>query len=294
MTTELIVDLPKFDTGQYEGCEFIMSGRDAKLTVRFSELPSFGITFFRIRWHQFTALPNCSEEMTKNAYFRLVELNDSKPLATFLDADKSPRKPYKELHHYKIFLDGTGCHEVFAESASTFNVVEPLSLDDASRWSRLRHAYGAASNIPDLLRQLAYLPTSRDTDEPWFSLSSALAHQGDIYSASFAAVPHVISALSIAPSKADSSFFQFPAWVEICRQKKSVPVPDDLREAYFAALARLPSLVAAASDREWDDSFLAVALSAIASAKGHGATAEAVQELSADVAKKFMEWWFTR
>jgi hypothetical protein len=60
MTTEFIVALPEFDTGQYEGCEFVMSGGGAKLTVRFSELPEFGISFARVRWHQFTAQPNCS------------------------------------------------------------------------------------------------------------------------------------------------------------------------------------------------------------------------------------------
>jgi hypothetical protein len=59
--------------------------------------------------------------------------------------------------------------------------------------------------------------------EPWFSLWSSLAHQGDVYSASFAAVPHVVHALSTAPERADASFFQFPTWVEIYRQKTRTP-----------------------------------------------------------------------
>jgi hypothetical protein len=80
MMTELIVELPKLDIGQYEGCEFVMSGGDAKLTLRFSELPDFGMSFGRVRWHQFTALPNCSADMIKTAYFRLVELKGSSAL----------------------------------------------------------------------------------------------------------------------------------------------------------------------------------------------------------------------
>jgi len=104
----------------------------------------------------------------------------------------------------------------------------------------------------------------------------------------------VVRALSIAPTKADSSFFHFPAWVEICRQKTTTPVPEDLRQAYFAALARLPSLVAAAVDREWDDSFLACILASIAAAKGYGTVAEAAQELTRDVAQEFIEWFFKR
>src|SRR5829696_2526837 len=92
MTTELIIELPEFDTGQYEGCEFIMSGGDARLTLLLSGLPAFGIRFSRARWHQFTALPNCSVEMIKGAYFRLVEVSDSRPLTAFIKGDQAPAK----------------------------------------------------------------------------------------------------------------------------------------------------------------------------------------------------------
>ena len=165
-----------------------------------------------------------------------------------------------------------------------------LSLTDA-RWSELQHAYGSASDIPALLEQLAELPTSEGNREPWFSLWSALAHQGDVYSASFAAVPHVIEALASDPQKAEFAYFQFPAWVETCRAKNKVQVPDDLAAGYFQSLARLPSLVAEASSREWDEDMLACALAAIAAAKGHPAVAEAVQELTPEIATQFMEWF---
>ena len=168
-----------------------------------------------------------------------------------------------------------------------------LSLDDP-RWNSLEHAYGAASDIPALLRQLAELPESDGESEPWFSLWSALAHQGDVYSASFAAVPHVIQALSGSPTKASATYFQFPAWVEICRAKKGTSVPSDLLPAYSDALAKLPSLVAEAAVREWDEDFLVCALSAIAASKGFTTVAEATQELTTSVASDFMEWFFDR
>ncbi|MBR0869111.1 hypothetical protein JQ633_01985 [Bradyrhizobium tropiciagri] len=117
MAPKVIIELPKFDTGLYEGCEFTMSGGGARLKLRFSELPDFEISFSRARWHQFTALPNCSSEMIKTAYFRLVELADSKALAAFIKADWEVNKAYQDLHHYRIFLDETGCHELFAQSA---------------------------------------------------------------------------------------------------------------------------------------------------------------------------------
>jgi hypothetical protein len=57
-----------------------------------------------------------------------------------------------------------------------------LSLD-SPRWADLTHAYGVASDIPELLRQLHSLPDSSGESEPWFNLWSALAHQGDVYPA---------------------------------------------------------------------------------------------------------------
>ncbi len=163
---------------------------------------------------------------------------------------------------------------------------------DSKRWQELEHAYGRAADIPPLLAQLRNLPKSEDESEPWSSLWSALAHQGDVYDASFAAVPHVIAALALAPAEADESFFQFPAWVEICRARQDVTVPPDLRPAYFESLARLPGLASAAAAKPWSASYLACVLSAIAAAKGHHAVAEAVLEMSsADVAQDFLEWF---
>src|SRR5687767_5858299 len=96
-----------------------------------------------------------------------------------------------------------------------------LALDDP-RWSELGHAYGDASDIPELLRQLESVPDSNDMNEPWFSLWSALAHQGDVYSASFAAVPHVVRVLASATQRAGAVYFHFPAFVEVCRRKNGV------------------------------------------------------------------------
>jgi hypothetical protein len=168
-----------------------------------------------------------------------------------------------------------------------------LELDDP-RWAELHHAYGSASDTPNALRQLENTSVSTDREDPWFTLWSSLAHQGDVYSASFAAVPHVIGVLARAPAASDLSFFQFPAWVEICRQRKGVSIPDYLSEAYFSALRELPALVAGAATREWDDGFLACALSAIAVAKGHIAIAEAALELDTKTAEEFLTWFRQR
>jgi len=180
-----------------------------------------------------------------------------------------------------------------------------LALSDP-RWNTLNDAYGRASAIPGLLAQLAQQPADDGAAEPWYSLWSALAHQGDVYSASFAAVPHVVEALAAAPETASEVYFHFPAWVEICRHRNGVPVPGDLETAdletadletadletaYRAALARLPGLVAQAGSKPWDAGFTACALAAVAAAKGQHLLAEALLELtSSDTASEFLEW----
>jgi len=45
---------------------------------------------------------------------------------------------------------------------------------------------GSAADVPALLVALLAFPKSEGQREPWFSIWSALAHQGDVYSASFA------------------------------------------------------------------------------------------------------------
>jgi hypothetical protein len=164
-----------------------------------------------------------------------------------------------------------------------------LSLE-SPRWKELKHAYGVASDTPTLLRQLGTLPDASGQSEPWFTLWSSLAHQGDVFSASFAAVPHVIHALSGNPLAASATYFHFPAWVEICRQRLGMAVPEELQGPYFNALSQLPALAAAASARPWDSEMLSCVLAAVAVAKGDSHVAEAVLELSPESAASYLQW----
>jgi hypothetical protein len=182
----------------------------------------------------------------------------------------------------------------FARMSFSDAMTSLLDLD-SPRWSELTHAYGDAADIPELLRQLEGVPTSTYDSEPWFSLWSALAHQGDVYSASFAAVPHVVRVIASAPARADSSYFHFPAWVEVCRARAGMPIPSDLVHAYREALAQLPALVAASAEqREWDDDLVLCALAAVGASKGAVDVAEAVLEFTPEVVTDFRRWLHER
>lgn len=119
----IVFDLPPFDTGRYEGSEFLMSGGNALLTIRVEGMPPITISFVRVRWHEFTALYNCSPEQVASAYFKVVEIAQSPSIARYIAKDRAFRKAYKELHHYRIFLDETGCHELYAERCVADQVV---------------------------------------------------------------------------------------------------------------------------------------------------------------------------
>ena len=168
-----------------------------------------------------------------------------------------------------------------------------LALED-ERWRMLQHAYGAAADIPDLLRRLASFPThENERTEPYFSLWSALCHQGDVYSASYAAVPHIVRLIETAADRAHWSVLLLVASIEIARSKGNGPqIATELADEYQVALARVPFAVAAASTREWDELFARVAASAIAAVKGRVDLAEAILELEPELVPRFMQWSF--
>jgi hypothetical protein len=116
MGVKAIIELPSFDTSQYEGCEFLMRNADAVLTIAVASLAPIVISFRKVRWHQFTALYNCSPDQIEGSYFVLSEVVPSAAVQEFVRSDTARAKAYEELHHFRIFLDETGCHELFAES----------------------------------------------------------------------------------------------------------------------------------------------------------------------------------
>ncbi len=161
-------------------------------------------------------------------------------------------------------------------------------------WSELLHAYGAASDIPAMLRELESFPPNEDREAPpYFMLWSSLCHQGDVYTASYAAVPHIIRALALDPKRAHLDYFLLPTCIEIARCAGSgPPIPGNLEEAYFAALSQVPSLAAQASTVAWSESHCRTVAAAIAVSKGQAALGEAILELEPDMVARVMELRF--
>lgn len=70
------------------------------------------------------------------------------------------------------------------------------------RWSDIKHAYGPATDVPDLVLHLAS-PDATVRNEAWFELHGNLWHQGTIYEATAHAVPVFLELLrdKAVPSK---------------------------------------------------------------------------------------------
>ena len=168
-----------------------------------------------------------------------------------------------------------------------------LPLNDA-RWSTLSNAYGASSHIPRLLADAEKLPEDSGRDvEPYFSLWSALCHQGDVYAASYAALPHLVRIVEENPDKFRWTLLLLVHAIEVARSEGRGPiVPEGLSEPYKMALARLPAIAGGLlTGDHLNELELRVILAACASAKGFASIGEAISELTPAITVRFLEDW---
>jgi hypothetical protein len=121
-----------------------------------------------------------------------------------------------------------------------------------------------------------------------------LCHQGDIYPASFAAIPHIVRILSAAPQRAGFDFFLLPAAVEVARVENNVSVPEALRPSYFAALSQLPALAAASVRAGRDEELSQSALAAFAAAAGNTDFARLLIDVDREDVAEVLEWYENR
>ena len=165
-----------------------------------------------------------------------------------------------------------------------------ISLSDIESWTKLNHAYGEASDIPELLQKLADYPTEETyKSEPYYSLWSALCHQGDVYSASYAALPYIIHYIEENPKEITSSYVHLPLQIEISRFKEHGPkIDSDLETEYFRALKNLLHLVPEISSNPKVSARILSATVAIIN--GNHQLGDLILELPSDLIPECKEW----
>ncbi|WP_353076136.1 hypothetical protein [Stenotrophomonas sepilia] len=160
-----------------------------------------------------------------------------------------------------------------------------IALDDP-RWAELQHAYGAADDIPELLANISIPKNERSEDDPiedtWHELWSSLCHQGDVYSASFAAVPHIVNALPVDADSNDWQFISLAQSIETLRCHQGMELPAGLEPEYSQAIQRMgkhAAMLLATPQEAWKTSAL---FAAIAIAHGHTPMARLHTEIMSD------------
>jgi hypothetical protein len=169
-------------------------------------------------------------------------------------------------------------------------------LDLASKkWAAMKHAYGSASNIPAALKNLREGPGPNQCEDEWEIMWGSVHHQGDVYDATYAVVPHLLSIALQSKEPVHWAFFAFPASVEVSRYKKLGPSnepPLELATAYSSAWKKIPELINVAYLWEWDHLLGQSVAAALLCAKGQFRLADAMLELGPSTINEFFEWYF--
>jgi hypothetical protein len=143
-----------------------------------------------------------------------------------------------------------------------------LDLEDP-RWGELEQAYGTAEDIPRLLAHLPGLD-ERARGELWLGLWSTLCRDGDVYSASYAAVPHLVAFAARQSVAAGAESLHLVGAIEVGRLSAGAPgMPSDLGDDYRGALGQVPRLIAEWAAEPWGPDTAQVLSAVLAIAKGH-------------------------
>ena len=149
-------------------------------------------------------------------------------------------------------------------------VRELLSLDD-SRWKELKTAYGSAADIQEKLRRLLEYPSWKDgrLADPDDLLYGFLCHQGTVYTATFAALPHFIELAGRLEPRERLDLVIFAGSVEEGRDfTGAAELPDFLSRAYLDALEVAARTAWADLAQQWDELDFRYLLGAYAALRG--------------------------
>jgi hypothetical protein len=150
---------------------------------------------------------------------------------------------------------------------------------DSARWHELAQAYGSARDIPRLLEHLDQVHDAV-RGELWFGLWSTLSHRGDVYTASYAAVPHLVAFAARHAAAEAARALHLVGSIEVGRLTPgNAPVPPDLEAAYSAALRQVPAIIAARLAEPWGRDTTQLLCGVLAIARGHPRFGNAALEL---------------
>ena len=155
-----------------------------------------------------------------------------------------------------------------------------LSLN-SERWNDLTHAYGRASDIPNLLKKLAHNLDTESRKRVWTELRSSLCGASGVYTASYAALPHIVTLAAMQPARERLEYIAFTGMVEAFRHRKEAQlIPPDLESDYQSALKQASSLILECLKSGWDERGYKILLGALATVRGEPRLGSAIMGIS--------------
>ncbi len=109
---------------------------------------------------------------------------------------------------------------------------------DSPRWKELRQAYGSAGNIPKLIMSVS----GDDESAAWEKIWSSLCHQFSIYSATYGAIPHLVSIAEHTSLKNQLEVLILCSTIRLFGRLEEEDVPEDLIEPYNSAMSTIRKL----------------------------------------------------
>ena len=145
-----------------------------------------------------------------------------------------------------------------------------LGFDDP-RWKELLTAYGSAADVLEKFRRLLEQPSWKDgrLDDPDDLLYGSLCHQGTVYTATFAAVPHFIELARRLEPRKRLDLLIFAGDVEEGRGlPDAAKLPVFLSRAYDHAVEMAGAMAHADLAQPWDGMEFRYLLGAYAALRG--------------------------
>jgi hypothetical protein len=149
---------------------------------------------------------------------------------------------------------------------------------DSSEWGQLRHAGGCASDVPALLEAIASPgPANRHWDGPWHQLWERLCPQDNVFTASYAALPHLVR-LAAFPEIAMDCLALAAAIGANQYEARAPAIPAMLRAPYLEAVNRIPRVLVELCSQPWSSDLTRCACAALAMSRGEAKLALSLLE----------------
>jgi hypothetical protein len=146
--------------------------------------------------------------------------------------------------------------------------IKSLSLPlDSPQWAELSHAFGSAAETPTDLKALAQ--NEGGQEKTWSELWTTLCHQGTVYTASFAAVPHLVEMALNTPKEDRLQLIVLVAMIERGRLvHNGAFLPKVSETVYFASLALLGEIILDCLQTIWNESEYKALFMSLATIRG--------------------------